>query len=624
MVKKLIVLLFLLPFMSVQAQRPDAPPFAQPGNYSVGVTEIIIEDDERPLNMTMWYPADLAEDAEFATYSLSLLSLDSEVAVANAPVAEGPFPLVVFSHGSGGYRYQSLWLTEHLASWGFVVIAADHPTNTLFDQMSPGSFEEDLASNYVYRPQDVIRQLDFVETLTAADGDYPGLIDMEQVAVMGHSFGGYTALAVAGAELDFNRLDAYCDDPTTSERLAASVCFLQESENEIADLINEPATENDTYIVGSDPRVDAVIALAPWNGPILNESSLAAIDMPALILVGTGDRVTIPERDAFTMFDDLTNAERTLGTFAYGDHYIFVDECFEAAINLGFFSSCSDRVWDMARVHDISNHLITAFLLDTFYDDAEATNAIDEADFPGVDITPESTDSVAYLVPEVIAQYPHDTNAFTQGFLLADGVIYESTGMYGASTLRSVDVTTGEVIQSVPVPAEYFAEGLALVDDRLLQLTWQENTLFTYDREGFQQLENITYTGEGWGLCYDGSIVYHSDGSATIDHRDPVTFDLLETITVTLDGMPIPQLNELECVGDVIYANVWQTDQIVRFDKQTGVIDTVIDASGLLTEEESRTANVLNGIAYDAENDEFLITGKYWPWVFRVEFVPSS
>ena len=227
------------------------------------------------------------------------------------------------------------------------------------------------------------------------------------------------------------------------------------------------------------------------------------------------------------------------------------------------------------------------------------------------------------LVPEVIATYPHDPNAFTQGLLIDNGVFYESTGRRGQSTVREVAIETGEVLRSRDVPP-YFAEGLTLVDDRLIQLTWKDGIALIYDRETFAYEGAYFYLGEGWGLCYDGTSIYHSDGSQYITRRDPVTFEALDRIEVTYGGQPVNQLNELECVDNDIYANVWQTDFIVRIDKATGAINGLIDASQLLTPEQ-RPADgngVLNGMAYDAENNVFYVTGKLWDRMFEVRFVP--
>lgn len=227
------------------------------------------------------------------------------------------------------------------------------------------------------------------------------------------------------------------------------------------------------------------------------------------------------------------------------------------------------------------------------------------------------------LVPEVIATYPHDPQAFTQGLVFHDGIFYESTGRRGQSTVREVAIETGEVLRSRAVPP-YFAEGLALVGDHLIQLTWQDGIALVYDRDTFTYTGAYFYVGEGWGLCYDGAALYHSDGSQYITRRDAETFAALERVEVTYGGQPVTQLNELECVGDNIYANVWQTDFIVRFDKGTGVINGLIDASQLLAPEQRPVDGngVLNGIAYDPENDLFYVTGKLWQSLFQVRFVP--
>lgn len=225
-------------------------------------------------------------------------------------------------------------------------------------------------------------------------------------------------------------------------------------------------------------------------------------------------------------------------------------------------------------------------------------------------------------VPEVLKTYPHDEEAFTQGLLLENGHFYESTGIYGQSTLREVIPETGEVLREVALPEEYFAEGLTLVEDRLIQITWQEGTAFVYDLETFEQVDTFSYEGEGWGLCYDGEAIVMSDGSPTLTMRDPETFEALETVEIKLDGQPVERLNELECVDGFVYANIWQTDTIVKIDEAGRVVEE-IDASNLLPEAERAQLvpdAVLNGIAYDAEAGTFFLTGKLWPKMLEVRF----
>lgn len=230
---------------------------------------------------------------------------------------------------------------------------------------------------------------------------------------------------------------------------------------------------------------------------------------------------------------------------------------------------------------------------------------------------------VQSLRVEVLSVLPHDTRAFTQGLLIQNGRMFESTGLYGQSSLREIASASGEVLRSIPLEARFFGEGLAAVDNRLIQLTWRENTAPVYDRETFTEIERFTYTGEGWGLGYDGTQLAMSNGSDTIAFRSPENFAMIRSIKVTLNGQPVQRLNELECAGGFIYANVWQTDSIVKIDPATGKVAAVIDASGLLTPEEDQSADVLNGIAYDPDSGDFYLTGKYWPKLFRVRFIES-
>jgi glutamine cyclotransferase len=234
---------------------------------------------------------------------------------------------------------------------------------------------------------------------------------------------------------------------------------------------------------------------------------------------------------------------------------------------------------------------------------------------------------VVLLVPEVIEVRPHDPAAYLQGWLFYEGSLYESTGRNGQSTLREVDPETGDVLRKIDVPEEYFAEGLGLVDDQLIQLTWKAGTAFIYDLATFEQTGTFTYEGEGWGLCSDGRYLYMSDGSPFLDVRDPDTFELIFSGLVTLQGRMVEQINELECVGDYVYANVWHTDYIIQIDKTNGVVVGLVDASNLLTEEERAELEpeaVLNGIVYLPDSDTFLITGKLWPKMFEVRFVPAE
>lgn len=250
--------------------------------------------------------------------------------------------------------------------------------------------------------------------------------------------------------------------------------------------------------------------------------------------------------------------------------------------------------------------------------------------------TPESTPpaeatatppSYQIFVPEVLNQIPHSVTDFTQGLVWSDGRLFQSAGKYGESRLQELDPETGDVVREVPLDDQYFAEGLALVDGRLIQLTWKEAAALVWDAETFEPVDQFTYDTEGWGLCYDGEVLYMSDGSPNLFVRDAETFELLDTIPVTLEDQPVPQINELECVGDDVWANVWQTPAIIRIDKATGVVDGIVDARGLVTQEIAQNwANgaVLNGIAYNPETETFFVTGKDWPVMYEVTFVPAE
>jgi glutaminyl-peptide cyclotransferase len=228
------------------------------------------------------------------------------------------------------------------------------------------------------------------------------------------------------------------------------------------------------------------------------------------------------------------------------------------------------------------------------------------------------------LTAEVLEDRPHDATAFTQGLELVDGVLYEGTGLVGKSEIRATDPTTGSVARSAPLPAEVFGEGITVVDDRIWQITWQDGIAIERDRGTFTERRRVHYTGEGWGLCFDGSRLIMSDGSDTLTFRDPDTFEPSGEVKVRADSGPVTKLNELECVNGAVYSNVWQTDEIVRIDPSSGAVTGVADLSGLLPQDQRSGADVLNGIASVPGTDEFLVTGKLWPKMFRVRFDPEN
>jgi glutamine cyclotransferase len=235
-----------------------------------------------------------------------------------------------------------------------------------------------------------------------------------------------------------------------------------------------------------------------------------------------------------------------------------------------------------------------------------------------------ASEAIPRLRLEVVAAYPHDPEAYTQGLLWFDGSLYESTGLYGASSVRKIDLESGTLAIFRPLPPDYFGEGLARVGERLVQLTWQQGLALLFSLDDLEELGERSYVGEGWGLCFDGRHLIMSDGTQVLSFHDPETFAVVRRLEVTRGGTPLDRLNELEWVDGSVYANVYQTEEIVRIDPHSGAVVEVIDASGLLSPRERRGAEVLNGIAYRPDSGTFLLTGKRWPRVFEVRFVPTS
>jgi len=222
---------------------------------------------------------------------------------------------------------------------------------------------------------------------------------------------------------------------------------------------------------------------------------------------------------------------------------------------------------------------------------------------------------------KIVATFPHDPSSFTQGLVFADGQMYESTGLQGESTLRRVDITTGQTLQRIDVPAEYFAEGLALVGDELLQLTWQHRLGFVYDRKTFKQKRTFAYKSEGWGIAYDGaSQLVMSDGTDTLTFLDPKTLAPGKKLRVLDAGTPIGNLNELEWIEGEIWANVWMTDRIARISPKTGEVTAWVDLTALwpVAQRPLPGDQVLNGIAYDKATRRIFITGKKWPKLYQI------
>lgn len=241
---------------------------------------------------------------------------------------------------------------------------------------------------------------------------------------------------------------------------------------------------------------------------------------------------------------------------------------------------------------------------------------------PPAAVTETPASSPARYRYSVANTYPHDPRAFTQGLVFRDGVLFESTGLHGESSLRKVRLETGEVLQRIDVDKQYFAEGLVDWNNSLIQLTWQSNVGFVYDLETFQSRRNFRYTGEGWGLTRDATRLIMSDGSSTLRFLDPESLAEVGRLAVTGRGFAVSRLNELEMVRGEIYANVWQTDEVVVISPQTGHVTARIDFSGLRARlGPSREIDVLNGLAYDGAGDRLFVTGKLWPQLFEVRIL---
>jgi glutamine cyclotransferase len=222
----------------------------------------------------------------------------------------------------------------------------------------------------------------------------------------------------------------------------------------------------------------------------------------------------------------------------------------------------------------------------------------------------------------VVNTYPHDRAAFTEGLFYLNGFLYESTGQYGQSSLRKVELKTGKVLQKRDIPGEFFGEGMAQLGGKLYQLTWRNQTGFVYDLNTFEPERQFFYPYEGWGLTTDGRSLILSDGSDKIRFIEPLTFSVQRTINVKENGRPLPDLNELEYIKGEIYANIWKTDRIVRIDPTTGQVLGDYDLSGLLPEQYRANTDVLNGIAYDPDGDHLYVTGKLWPKLFEIKLKP--
>lgn len=226
---------------------------------------------------------------------------------------------------------------------------------------------------------------------------------------------------------------------------------------------------------------------------------------------------------------------------------------------------------------------------------------------------------------EIVNTYPHDTAAFTQGLAFDGDTLYESTGIRGRSTIRKVDLETGEVMKSHNLPDKNFGEGIAIVGNRIIQLTWHSQKGYVYNKNSFELLDTFTYPEEGWGLTYDGRKLIMSDGSSTLYFLDPDNYEQTGKLEVYDQNGPVKRLNELEYVKGEIFANVWGTERIARIDPKSGRVTGWVEMNGILSDKDRKHhVDVLNGIAYQTESGRLFVTGKLWPKIFEIKVVPKD
>jgi glutamine cyclotransferase len=235
---------------------------------------------------------------------------------------------------------------------------------------------------------------------------------------------------------------------------------------------------------------------------------------------------------------------------------------------------------------------------------------------------PSSLNKTVYYTYEIENMYPHDTSAFTEGLIFTNGSLYESTGESGASSLRRVNLETGKVLQMYNLSSEYFGEGLTLVDDSLIQLTWLNHVGFIYNIDTFNVEQNFTYLTQGWGLTYDGTSLIMSDGSSNLNYLSPETFQVTRQVSVKDGNQSITNINELEYINGDVYANIWMTNRIAIINPQTGQVKGWINLTGLYQSDDFNS--VLNGIAYDQQTGRLFVTGKNWPNLYEITIKPMN
>jgi len=372
-----------------QGIRPDAPTYAVHGPYAVGTRDFVIKIGERSTPITVWYPALNPEGKpETIIYHMDVGDqglpqypvLGNALLDAPADMSSAPYPLVIWSHGAYLYRQTNAYLTEHLASQGFVVVAGNHEDNW-------GTFPAPNVTSDISRPVDVSAWIDFAEEQTAAGNELTGLIDTAHIAVSGHSYGGYTALVVAGARYNPTwYLDVVCVDNVLAEDDPLNACSATEKAlDELAALAGLDAVPEGLWPSRQDPRVDAIFLLAPSS--VFGPEGSATVTIPTMSLTGSADPLQDAALHVYVTHENLSSANKSLVIFQDGGHTMFLNDCHSASGMADVaFEWCSDLMWDTDRVHDLTNHFATAFLLAELKGDAEAAAALapENVTFPGI------------------------------------------------------------------------------------------------------------------------------------------------------------------------------------------------------------------------------------------------
>ncbi|MEM7009570.1 MAG: glutaminyl-peptide cyclotransferase [Thermodesulfobacteriota bacterium] len=245
--------------------------------------------------------------------------------------------------------------------------------------------------------------------------------------------------------------------------------------------------------------------------------------------------------------------------------------------------------------------------------------------FCGKDTYAQESGAAPVYGYKVVNTYPHNTDSFTQGLVIDNGVLYESTGLNGKSGIQVVDIETGEILRSHKISDRYFGEGIAIVDNHIIQLTWRAKKGFVYDKETFDPIKTFTYKTQGWGITYDGTHLIMSDGSDKLYFMNPKTYKVVGELQVYDQRGKVGRLNELEFIDGQIYANIWGTEKIAIINPKTGIVNSWIDLSGILNKADIKTRiDVLNGIAYDKEQNRLFITGKLWPKLYEIQIVKPN